>query len=469
MKGNSADLSQGIGKVEATKTAPPPPGPSVPREVTKLDDTSPYAQYSKAKDEVMSIAATLPADEATEKLKTSPAAQLFMAKRLGVTNTAQAAEVAPALAKTLSAMQKDVQESSKPFSVFTRFGTPKDYVEASTNLKKAVAAKDYEAALADPRRAAAVRASTSLDAMDEYNKGRALVKEAEMQGTQGYGTDMGFGSGDYWELLAKYPEDITSEKDLYYIQNKAQFDARIDPVLDDLKRSYRLKGPDAYARLKTVSMADGHEALQMSQNATTPPPAIKTTSAATGAAAENPSPRQSAAPTNALMQATGTATSAPTGVPTNTGTNVETPTQTAGPTQTATPELSGKDVHALISQKAAQYGVPLEIALAVAKVESGGKQSARSSKGAIGVMQLMPATAADLKVNPHDTAQNIDGGIRYLAQLAKRYGGDWNKAVNAYHLGMGNMERGTNIGAESKAYPGKVMQEATRIKSETNA
>lgn len=92
-----------------------------------------------------------------------------------------------------------------------------------------------------------------------------------------------------------------------------------------------------------------------------------------------------------------------------------------------------------ITAAAQNYGVNPNLALAVANQESGFNESAVSSAGAIGVMQLMPATAAGLGVNPYDTTQNIDGGVRYLAQLLGQFGGDASKALAAYNWGPSNV------------------------------
>lgn len=99
----------------------------------------------------------------------------------------------------------------------------------------------------------------------------------------------------------------------------------------------------------------------------------------------------------------------------------------------------------LISDAAARYGVPASIALRVAQIESGTKQYdasgdlVRSARGALGVMQLLPSTAAQFGVDPTDVAQNIDGGVRYLQQLYGRYG-DWGLAAAAYNWGPGNVD-----------------------------
>ena len=95
-----------------------------------------------------------------------------------------------------------------------------------------------------------------------------------------------------------------------------------------------------------------------------------------------------------------------------------------------------------ITSTANQYGVPPAVALAVAQKESGFRQSAIGAAGEVGIYQLMPATAADLGVDPYNAQGNIDGGIRYLAQLYNQFG-NWESALAAYNGGPGNMARGT--------------------------
>lgn len=75
-----------------------------------------------------------------------------------------------------------------------------------------------------------------------------------------------------------------------------------------------------------------------------------------------------------------------------------------------------------IADAAREAGVAPELVAAVVEVESGGRADARSPVGAMGLMQLMPATAASLGVdNPVDPVQNLRGGARYLASLIKRF------------------------------------------------
>lgn len=88
-----------------------------------------------------------------------------------------------------------------------------------------------------------------------------------------------------------------------------------------------------------------------------------------------------------------------------------------------------------IQQAAQKYGVDPKLVSAVAEVESGFNPSAVSSAGAVGIMQLMPDTAASLGVNPYDVQQNIEGGTQYLRQLMDAFPGDLRRAVAAYNAG----------------------------------
>ena len=88
----------------------------------------------------------------------------------------------------------------------------------------------------------------------------------------------------------------------------------------------------------------------------------------------------------------------------------------------------------LIVDAAQRHGVDPQLAVEVAVQESKLNPNAVSSAGAIGVMQLMPATAAKLGVNPNIVSENIDGGVRYLGQQLRRFG-DVAQALGAYNWG----------------------------------
>lgn len=95
-----------------------------------------------------------------------------------------------------------------------------------------------------------------------------------------------------------------------------------------------------------------------------------------------------------------------------------------------------------IEKAAAATGVDPELILAVMVKESAGDAEAVSAKGARGLMQLMPATAAEMGVDdPHDPEQNILGGARYLAWLRERFGDELPLVLAGYNAGPGNVER----------------------------
>jgi soluble lytic murein transglycosylase-like protein len=93
---------------------------------------------------------------------------------------------------------------------------------------------------------------------------------------------------------------------------------------------------------------------------------------------------------------------------------------------------------AAIEEHAAAHRVRPELVRAVIQVESAFNPRARSHKGAMGLMQLMPDTAADLGVtNAYDPEQNIRGGVAYLRQLLDKFGGNEELALAAYNAGPG--------------------------------
>jgi soluble lytic murein transglycosylase-like protein len=113
---------------------------------------------------------------------------------------------------------------------------------------------------------------------------------------------------------------------------------------------------------------------------------------------------------------------------------VPAPTPTPAPTETIT---VGKQN---VSIPTGEQYAPASLVKAVMKVESGGKQEAVSSKGARGLMQLMPGTAKALGVDASDPQENVEGGSRYLAQQLERFGNE-ELALAAYNWGPENVKR----------------------------
>ncbi len=89
---------------------------------------------------------------------------------------------------------------------------------------------------------------------------------------------------------------------------------------------------------------------------------------------------------------------------------------------------------------ARKHGIPEDLFLRLVQQESGWNPGAVSNKGATGLAQLMPATAAHLGVDPNDPGQNLDGGARYLRMMFDRFG-DWRLAVAAYNAGPQAVEK----------------------------
>jgi soluble lytic murein transglycosylase-like protein len=137
------------------------------------------------------------------------------------------------------------------------------------------------------------------------------------------------------------------------------------------------------------------------------------------------------------------------------------------------PQLTPRD---LVTRAAVQAGLPPEIVHSVAKAESGYQTNAISPKGAIGLMQLMPATAAELNVDPHDPAQNAEAGARYLRDLLLKYENDphqVSKAVAAYNAGPGAVDKYHGIPPyrETVDYVNRVLKEYEKeqLKKKTGA
>lgn len=111
-------------------------------------------------------------------------------------------------------------------------------------------------------------------------------------------------------------------------------------------------------------------------------------------------------------------------------------------TRPAAPNTVRERFEPLVQEHAARHSLRPDLVRAVIQVESGFNPRATSPKGAMGLMQLMPATARELGVvNAYDPNDNIRGGTAYLRQLLDKYEGNEELALAAYNAGSGAVDR----------------------------
>lgn len=117
------------------------------------------------------------------------------------------------------------------------------------------------------------------------------------------------------------------------------------------------------------------------------------------------------------------------------------PGQQQGPTTTP-PQLTTWSSH--FEAAGQKYGIPPSVLMAVAMRESGGDPTVISDKGAGGLMQFMPATADQYRIDRFDPAQAIEGAAHYLSDLKEQFGGRLDLAIAAYHAGPGAVQKAGN-------------------------
>ncbi|HHC74948.1 MAG TPA: lytic transglycosylase domain-containing protein [Thiothrix sp.] len=145
------------------------------------------------------------------------------------------------------------------------------------------------------------------------------------------------------------------------------------------------------------------------------------------------------------------------------------------PTRLACGHLSAKAIEqkaqpyiGSITKYAKKYRVDVDFIKAIIRQESCFNPKARSHVGAMGLMQLMPGTARDLKVsNAWNSDQNIRGGVKYISQQLRRFKGNKKLALAAYNAGPGKVlkHKGIPPYKETRNYVRKIMAEYERLKA----
>ncbi len=123
--------------------------------------------------------------------------------------------------------------------------------------------------------------------------------------------------------------------------------------------------------------------------------------------------------------------------------------------------MPASDLTRLVNEAASTYHVQSALIRSVIAVESGGDPSAVSDAGAMGLMQLMPGTAATYGVSDaFDPSENVAGGCAYLRDLLARYHGDLTLALAAYNAGPGAVDKygGVPPYAETQNYVRNVIE-----------
>jgi len=121
--------------------------------------------------------------------------------------------------------------------------------------------------------------------------------------------------------------------------------------------------------------------------------------------------------------------------------------------------LAAKSLQCYIESAAAEHGVDPLLIKAIIKTESNFNPAAVSPQGALGLMQLMPATARDLHVSdPFDPQENITGGTKYLRSLLDSYAWDVELSLAAYNAGPGKVKDSIPNIPETRIYVANVLE-----------
>jgi len=119
---------------------------------------------------------------------------------------------------------------------------------------------------------------------------------------------------------------------------------------------------------------------------------------------------------------------------------------------------------ALFNEAGARYGISPKVLAGIGYVESRFDNTVKSSAGAVGMMQFLPATAASMGVDPYNPASAIDGTARYLRSGIDRFG-SLDMAIGAYNVGSGAMARMGSVqsGTQAERYVNAVIDAAGRL------